>query len=645
MKKVGEMIELCPKKALAGLALACVMTALTAVSGGETKYLLLVAASFLFQAPFRLRLEGRAKTAVTVLWCAAVSLAAVVLQLCANTGSVRIDAHMDPQAILLEWALYLSLALLACAAVRRPVPAMLAALCVYLVLPIANEYTYVLRGTPLAPADLLGLGTAANVASGYALFPMPVGVATTLALGAAVAFSGFLLPPSGKAAGWKLSCAALLGSAALLGCVLLARPNLEQRWLNEGVLRNGTHVNMLEQLRQMHVSPPDGYDADALAKLTEAYPAGEAEELPTIVVIMDESFADLSVLGAPIRTDREVTPFLSSLRENTVSGLALASVFGGKTANSEWEFLTASTMGCMPNGTIPFEQYVEDGDYSILAPLKALGYRCVGMHPCPPSNWKRQAAYEAMGFDETYFLEDFPQEDMVRETVSDREMFREMVRCYENKGDEPLFLFGVTIQNHGGYSGDWNNLEHSVSLEGYSRAYPDVEQYLSLLHETDRAMEELIGAFAGREDKVVVLFFGDHQPKLDQAFVEEVHGGPLKTAAEQALQYQVPFYIWANYDMQAFTAPCTSLNYLPVYLLRAAGLPLPPYQAYLEEAMVQVPAVNAYVYMSPSAGTFLPLKDAEGGEAQVLRTCKALQYNAVFDEEARNTDLFPYPGG
>lgn len=639
-----KFVEIRPKKALAGCILAGIVISMVAMSGGSTKFLLGIAVLFLVQTPFRLRLEGRTGAVLTALWCVGASLAAVFIQAVANTDTIRIS--ILPQAFLLEWVLYLGISLLVYAMVRRPVTAVTISLCIYLVLPIINAYTYYLRGMPLSPSDLLALNTAVNVSGTYVLFPLPAGVAYSLALTAMLFFSEFALPPHPATGGWKQRCGAILVSLVLLCGVVWINPNLEQQWGNLSVKLNGTHINMLEQLRQMRMAVPDGYDADALAEMIEGDPSGELpEELPTLLVIMDESYADLSVLGSPIQTNEEITPFLSGLRENTVSGYALASVFGGRTANSEWEFLTSSTMGCMPAGTVPYQQYVEENSYSILAPLKAWGYRCVATHPLLANGWNRLPVYEQMGFDETHFLEDYPQEDLIRQQVSDREMFREIIRYYENKSDAPLFLFGVTLQNHGGYSGSSDRVPTALSLEGYTQDYPETEQYLNLIRETDSAMEELIGYFEGKEDKVVILFFGDHQPNLGEVFSEEVHGGAFATPAERALQYQVPFYLWANYDISEETVPCTSLNYLPVYLLQAAGLPLPPYQKVLAKAMETIPAVNANVYYSLSAGTFLPIADAEGREAEVLETLYTLQYNAVFDKKGRDLTLFPYPEG
>lgn len=79
-----------------------------------------------------------------------------------------------------------------------------------------------------------------------------------------------------------------------------------------------------------------------------------------LIVIMNESFSDLTETFG-LETNEDPMPFLHGLTENTVKGTAYSSVFGGTTANSEFEFLTGNTMAFLPDGTVPFQMYVTPG--------------------------------------------------------------------------------------------------------------------------------------------------------------------------------------------------------------------------------------------------------------------------------------------
>ena len=107
----------------------------------------------------------------------------------------------------------------------------------------------------------------------------------------------------------------------------------------------------------------------------------------------------------------------------------------------------------------------------------------------------RDSIWPLLGFEECLFLDDFPQKDMLRNWGTDQELFETLVSVYEEQkaaSELPLFMFAVTIQNHGGYDYSGNDFSASVHLQGYSQAYPEVEQYLTCIQETDKAVEWLI---------------------------------------------------------------------------------------------------------------------------------------------------------
>lgn len=57
------------------------------------------------------------------------------------------------------------------------------------------------------------------------------------------------------------------------------------------------------------------------------------------------------------------------------------SVCGGNTADTEYEFLTGNTMAFLPQGSIPYQQYVNGERPSLASYLQSLGYETVATHP------------------------------------------------------------------------------------------------------------------------------------------------------------------------------------------------------------------------------------------------------------------------
>lgn len=510
-----------------------------------------------------------------------------------------------------------------------------------MVMATVNYFVFLFRGHELKASDFFYVATAVNVMGQYK-FVVPAPLAYCWMLWSWTVFFMGALPPVPRCfrPGWvrlgALGATVLCIFAFLFG----AKPMHSNGWENEGTLYNGFYLNFALGLRDSFPQKPEDYSPEAVAELSKSY-AGDLEppeKKPNVVVILSESFADLRVLGGELRTNVPVTPFIDSLQENTIRGKALTSVFGGTTGNAEFEVLTGNSMALQPPQTVPYVQNIRSDIYSFPRLMTAMGYTAVSTHPFLASGYDRPRVYPLLGFQESTFDEAYPNASHVRQFISDRSAYDFILKQLDR--EDPLFLFAITMQNHGGYAYAGENYQKTISLEGYAGDYPQAEQYLSLLHETDRATEEFITALQDSPEDTVVLFFGDHLPDLEWGFYQELHGCEFVTLAEQMQRYTVPFFVWANFDIPEREVECTSLNYLANYALEAAGLPLPPYQKFLAEMEQMIPAVNILGYYSNQAETFLPLADAAGPEKLWLQRYAMAQYNGLFDKTNRSEVFF-----
>lgn len=164
------------------------------------------------------------------------------------------------------------------------------------------------------------------------------------------------------------------------------------------------------------------------------------------------------------------------------------------------------------------------------------------------------------------------------------------------------------------------------------------------MHESDKAVENLINYFSSVDDPVEIVFFGDHQPSLNSNFYPILNGKGLSGLTEDELEklYTVPFFIWTNYDTPEENVDITSLNYLSTLTLERAGIELPEYNKFLAEMMEVVPAINSRGYYSESNGCYLHLDEATGEEAEWINRYNILQYNSMFDKKGRSNIFFPY---
>ena len=215
-----------------------------------------------------------------------------------------------------------------------------------------NYFVFMFRGNEFIFSDIRSAATGLSVAGNYEFIIDERAVYVILL---SVLYVAFVHKWNISFTSKKLLMRAVCVSAAILGCVYVSAETADtvtETWEQKGSYRNGYILNFVLSVRDYFVQPPEGYSAEAVALLEKEYTeyAGDMpEEKPTVIVIMSESYADLSVVG-DLKTNQEVTPYYNSLTENTIKGYALSSIFGAKTANSEWEFMSGNSMAFLPDG-------------------------------------------------------------------------------------------------------------------------------------------------------------------------------------------------------------------------------------------------------------------------------------------------------
>ena len=173
------------------------------------------------------------------------------------------------------------------------------------------------------------------------------------------------------------------------------------------------------------------------------------------------------------------------------------------------------------------------------------------------------------------------------------------------------------------------------------------EQYLNLVKKTDEALEGLIGYLETLDEPTVVVFFGDHEPRVDDDLFTVLQrrasaSGDLSSTAVHELMYQVPFMIWANYDMPEKTDVHISANYLSAYMLDLLGLSMTGYDKYRLDAFGKVPVLTSLCYYDAD-GNIHDNKDIDSDtspEADLVREYGMVQYNLLIDTKNRAAGFY-----
>ena len=506
---------------------------------------------------------------------------------------------------------------------------------------IVNHYVLRFRGRILFPADLTAWETAANVADAFD-FSLDAAMRQGAVLLAAYLFLVWMCVPQRR----RDKLAGLLVLVDVGYCFVFfktgALPALgiyTQQWVTQA---NGFLLNFTVALRYSALDKPEDYSRSQVLELMEAYPteAGDPSVVrPTnLIVVMNESFADLTIFEG-LEASEDPTPFLHSMEENTVRGWMYSPVTGGGTASVEFEYLTGFSTVFQPPHTVAYQLYAEEGMPSLAALAGSVGYDSTAFHPYKSSGWNRPIVYEDMRFDHQLYEEDVTDPYLVRRYVSDQSDYEMLYSITDREEGDPAFIFNVTMQNHSSYAQGWNNLEKTVTLSTEQRtADTTAEQYLALMRASDDALRDLITHYERSSEPTMIVFFGDHQPPLKNAFYEQLYGKPLdqRTTEEVLKQYATPFFLWTNYDIQEREDVVLSPNYLGVLTAQAAGLPLTGFMNFLSRLYEELPVITP-VGLITGDGQAVKREELTGEQQEWLLAYETLNYCGIvdLDEEVR----------
>lgn len=493
---------------------------------------------------------------------------------------------------------------------RRPIGLVLP-MAVFLLYGVAEYFVESFKNSAILPSDLRNASTGLNVADGYQ-YDLTTAVLFLITMFCiAVAFLCWLRDPfariisvfeekvnfgnsdsvfsrtvpkvlGGQRIGVLVKKATAAIFSAVIGIILIMNPifaAMEVNWEEEGVKfdywdmhksfdKYGIIPSFIAALQLEKLEEPSGYNSEeaanlqaSLAGLYDEYVSStpEREEAvaqfdevkPNVILIMNESFSDLSFLNG-LGVGYEGPEFLNSL-DTIAKGATSVSVYGGGTCNSEFEGLTGTSLGYVGEGINPYSLY----DLSTLDTLpnqfKKLGYQTTAIHPQYATNWRRDVIYPEIGFDEFIDRESFHGVKRFRRHVRDFVTYDMAIDKIESS-DQPQFIFDLTMMGHGGYetgrvrASDNTNLDFEGEgvLDAYGDAYAN--EYLSSIKMSDKDLEHLITRLSEIDEPTVVAFYGDHEPGFTWWFQEKFADNSNATAYTQSM-FRTNYFVWANYHV------------------------------------------------------------------------------------------------
>ena len=376
---------------------------------------------------------------------------------------------------------------------------------------IAQYFVFLFKDANITPADLQAIGTAAEVSGGYVYVITPAVVRAVAFAAAGIACAAYLMPPASQAlpqgghapahaeparregARACLAHAAsvpavrrtMLGLASALTLALFV--TVPGYGADFGVSLN--HWNSLystslqgffpcfvKEFQARLIPVPQGYtekaakaaekslvkryrktlgsDADTSAGSSRKAAERQFEDTkPSVVVIMNESFSDLSAYKAIAESGYTGPDYVKNGTTDAIlRGDSYASIFGGGTCNSEFEAFCGVNLHYLGSNKYPYTQWDFTSVDCMPRQFARLGYQTTAIHPNLGTNWDRERVYRQMGFDKFLTIDDFDGAETYHNGyVSDRATYQRVLDVLASS-DKPQFVHDVTMQNHGPFT-------------------------------------------------------------------------------------------------------------------------------------------------------------------------------------------------
>lgn len=537
---------------------------------------------------------------------------------------------------------------------------------------IVNYYVNQFRGDPINAADIYTTGTALNVVADYK-FEITKNIFAVLVWGALFFSLMCFLPMEEKRVKGKKRFFYIVPGLI----VVFLTFNLfttSQYPLDQGISvktfrplytykKNGQLLNFFRGFYYMIVVEPEEYSTEAVAQLMKdcGFESDEADkddgvQNPNIIFVMNESLADFSDFENMELSD-DPLKYVHSLKgkSNAIIGTLDVDVFGGRTANTEYEIITGNSAAFFPDNAVAYALYVRDIVPSMTWNMRDIGYSGnQAFHPFLANGYSRPRAYPNLGFTDFVAFENIESElteaDYVRSRVSDEYDFKKITKLYEEakkESDAPFYLYNVTMQNHGGYGTDFDNFNQDIQVGGIHTADLSLKRYINCVDYTDEAFEQLTDYFSKVDDPTIIVMYGDHLPNLRNGFYTRLFGkspGSLDLY-ERFRYYETPLIVWANYDINEGGKydkefEHVSVNYLSSIIMETAGVPMTGYQKFLAAMHKEIPAFTNHGYMDKDGVVYEKDDINSPYYYDWVNKYHYLEYNYQFDKGNRIDDFF-----
>lgn len=286
---------------------------------------------------------------------------------------------------------------------------------------------------------------------------------------------------------------------------------------------------------------------------------------PNIICVLLESFMDPTEINF-LDLSEDPIPNFRALCDNFTSGYLTVPVVGAGTANSEFEVLTGMNLRYFGTGEYPYKTILKETNCeSIASDLSASGYGTHVVHNNGGNFYSRANAFSQFGFDTftSKELMNIQEYTPLGSWPTDDILINETKKALDSTPNQSDFVYTITVQGHGNYPEEKiiQNPEIQVSGAETEEKNNQWEYYVNEIHEVDKFIANLTKMLSQRDEKTIVVLFGDHLPTMGLTD-DDVKSGDI---------FKTKYATWNNYGLEQKDADLAAYQLL-AYATDQAGI-------------------------------------------------------------------------
>ncbi len=428
----------------------------------------------------------------------------------------------------------------------------------WLILGFINGFILLNRMTPFSTADMAVLNAGLDVLPSY----LDTGYIILICVGGTMLIAGlvllFIFGPKTQNR---------LGKRLLTGLIALAVSGVcffgSWEWAFDTHQLSSVFPNLaiaysdygfpfcfLETWLEKGISKPKNYTEDNMKNLlthidesAEKSAKKKARTDVNVVILQMESFVDPNQF-VHLNFSENPVPNWTALREKYSTGYLTVPVVGAGTSNTECEVLTGMSTRLFGPGEYPYKTCLLDKTVeSVAYNLKEYGYATHAIHNHRGAFYNRNYVYKNLGFDDFTSLEymvhtpktpkNWCKDHILTDQITDA------LDATENQSD---FVFTVSVQGHGRYPTDPVLEDPAITVtacedEDARYAY---EYYVNQIYEMDAFLGQLTEELEKRDEKTILVIYGDHLPAFEVSD-DDMQSGDI---------YKTEYIIWDNFGLK-----------------------------------------------------------------------------------------------